>query len=152
VRPALVGVPYDASSSFLRGAAGAPAAIRDALHSRAGNPWAERLVEVAPLQVIAQPLEGGVVVEQGAQQRLFGLDIGRRMRDDDIVGRGTKVERGDKGHSLSIAQRRPLTHGQKRAAAALPTRTWEAVDKPLKQPPPTRGGGPLGMVQITTSR
>ena len=52
MRPALVGVPYDASSSFLRGAAGAPAAIRDALHSRAGNPWAERLVEVASPHVI----------------------------------------------------------------------------------------------------
>ncbi len=40
--PVLVGVPYDASSSFLRGAAGAPAAIRAALNSPAGNPWSER--------------------------------------------------------------------------------------------------------------
>ncbi len=41
-RPVLIGLPYDASSSFLRGAAAAPAAIRGALHSPAGNSWSER--------------------------------------------------------------------------------------------------------------
>jgi agmatinase len=45
-RPVLFGVPYDASSSFLRGAAAGPAAIRDALASPAGNPYCERLVRV----------------------------------------------------------------------------------------------------------
>ncbi|MCC7052052.1 MAG: agmatinase [Gemmatimonadaceae bacterium] len=39
--PCLVGVPYDASSSFLRGPAEAPALIRAALHSPAGNDWTE---------------------------------------------------------------------------------------------------------------
>lgn len=39
--PALLGVPYDASSSFLRGAALAPPLIRAALHSPAGNAWTE---------------------------------------------------------------------------------------------------------------
>jgi arginase len=43
-RPTLIGMPYDASSSFQRGAALAPLVIREALHSPAGNPWAERLV------------------------------------------------------------------------------------------------------------
>ena len=41
-RPVLLGLPYDASSSFLRGAAAAPPAIRAALHSPAGNAWSER--------------------------------------------------------------------------------------------------------------
>ncbi len=41
-QPVLIGLPYDASSSFLRGAAAAPPAIRAALHSSAGNPWSER--------------------------------------------------------------------------------------------------------------
>ncbi len=40
-RVALLGVPYDASSSFLRGPAGAPAAIREALWTEAGNSWTE---------------------------------------------------------------------------------------------------------------
>jgi arginase len=38
---ALLGVPYDASSSFQRGAAGAPVLIREALWSEAGNTWTE---------------------------------------------------------------------------------------------------------------
>jgi agmatinase len=45
VLPALLGIPYDASSSFQRGAADAPPIIRRALRSSAGNPWAERLVK-----------------------------------------------------------------------------------------------------------
>lgn len=41
-RPQLLGVPYDASSSFLRGAAEAPPHIRQALRSPAGNNFTER--------------------------------------------------------------------------------------------------------------
>jgi arginase len=38
---ALLGVPYDASSSYQRGAAAAPVVIREALWSEAGNSWTE---------------------------------------------------------------------------------------------------------------
>jgi arginase len=41
----LIGVPYDASSSFLRGAAGAPPRVREALFSPGGNNWSERIVD-----------------------------------------------------------------------------------------------------------
>jgi agmatinase len=44
--PTLLGLPYDASSSFLRGAAEAPALIRSALHSPAGNSWTELGVDL----------------------------------------------------------------------------------------------------------
>ncbi|MGH7538667.1 MAG: agmatinase [Gemmatimonadales bacterium] len=44
--PTLLGVPYDASSSYRRGAAAAPATIRDAVRSPAGNSWTERLVDL----------------------------------------------------------------------------------------------------------
>lgn len=40
-RPTLLGVRYDASSSFLRGSAAAPPAIRAELHSDASNSWSE---------------------------------------------------------------------------------------------------------------
>lgn len=40
-RPTLLGVPWDASSSFLRGPAAAPAAIREALRSSHTNPYTE---------------------------------------------------------------------------------------------------------------
>jgi agmatinase len=42
VRPKLIGLPYDASSSFLRGSAAAPPLIRQAISSPAGNPFSER--------------------------------------------------------------------------------------------------------------
>lgn len=45
--PTLIGVPYDASSSFLRGAAAAPPAIRAALRSSAANLWTEDLRDLS---------------------------------------------------------------------------------------------------------
>jgi arginase len=42
-RPRLVGVPYDLSSSYLRGPADAPPLIRAALRSPAGHSWTEHL-------------------------------------------------------------------------------------------------------------
>jgi len=42
-RPCLIGIPYDASSSFLRGAAGAPPHVREALFSPARSLWTEDL-------------------------------------------------------------------------------------------------------------
>jgi len=45
--PTLLGVPYDAASSFRRGAAGAPSRIREALHSPAGNVWTETFVDLS---------------------------------------------------------------------------------------------------------
>lgn len=45
-RPRLIGLPYDSSSSFLRGAAEAPPLIRAALASPAGNSWTEGLQDL----------------------------------------------------------------------------------------------------------
>jgi len=45
-RPILLGLPYDGSSSFLSGARLAPAAIRRALRSPAGNLWSEALIDL----------------------------------------------------------------------------------------------------------
>jgi arginase len=46
MKVALLGVPYDASSSYQRGAAGAPVLIREALWSEAGNTWAESGIDL----------------------------------------------------------------------------------------------------------
>lgn len=46
MRVAVLGVPYDASSSYQRGAAGAPVAIREALWSEAGNSWTESGIDL----------------------------------------------------------------------------------------------------------
>ena len=45
--PRLIGLPWDASSSYLRGPAEAPPLIRAALHSPAGNAWTESLRSIA---------------------------------------------------------------------------------------------------------
>jgi arginase len=44
--PTLIGVPYDASSSFARGPADAPAVIRGALWSPSANSWTELGVDI----------------------------------------------------------------------------------------------------------
>jgi arginase len=40
-KPALLGIPFDANSSYLRGAAGAPPLIREAFHCDSSNSWSE---------------------------------------------------------------------------------------------------------------
>jgi agmatinase len=44
--PTLIGLPYDGGSSFRRGAAAAPRAIREALRSPASNSWSEMGVDI----------------------------------------------------------------------------------------------------------
>lgn len=47
--PQLIGIPYDASSSFLRGSAAGPPLIRAALHSPAGNRYTENGADLSQL-------------------------------------------------------------------------------------------------------
>jgi agmatinase len=51
-RPTLIGLPYDASSSFRRGAAAAPPLIREALRSPASNAWSEALLDIGAPDVL----------------------------------------------------------------------------------------------------
>ena len=44
--PTLIGLPYDASSSYQRGPADAPPVIRDALWSPSANTWTELGVDI----------------------------------------------------------------------------------------------------------
>jgi agmatinase len=44
--PTLLGIPFDANSSYLRGAAAAPAKIRQAMRSQASNRWTELGVDL----------------------------------------------------------------------------------------------------------
>lgn len=63
----LLGLPYDASSSFMRGPAKAPQAIRDALRSPSTNSWSESGVAVLD-QAIMRDV-GDVDLGDGAQAR-----------------------------------------------------------------------------------
>ena len=52
-RPQIIGLPYDASSSFRRGTADGPGAIRAALHTPAGNYWSEDLHDLGAEGVLS---------------------------------------------------------------------------------------------------
>lgn len=71
--PQLVGVSYDASSSFLRGSAAAPPLIRAALHSPAGNPYTEhggdlrQLTDAGDLQLGDEPAAARAAIQSGIE-------------------------------------------------------------------------------------
>lgn len=71
VRPQLIGVPYDASSSFLRGSAAAPPLIRQALWSPAQNRFTENgadltgLTDAGDLRLSETPAEARDQIELG---------------------------------------------------------------------------------------
>ena len=86
--PRLIGIPYDASSSFLRGAAAAPPLIRSAMHSPAGNNYTEngadlsQLSDAGDLSLSDDPasarsaIEAGIarVIEDGFRPIVLGGD------------------------------------------------------------------------------
>jgi agmatinase len=59
----LLGIPYDAASSFKRGPSLAPTRIREALWSAAGNSWTERLVDFSDSAVLADAGDVHIVDE-----------------------------------------------------------------------------------------
>ena len=78
--PTLVGLPYDASSSYERGAADAPAAIREALWSPSANSWTELGVNIGAERAIT---DAGDLEIQGcapaAARRTIETGIARLM-------------------------------------------------------------------------
>jgi agmatinase len=72
---ALLGVPYDAASSFRRGPAVAPAHIRSALASSAGNSWSEQLVDISAPTVLSDA--GDVVLDEGDVRDLIDAGVTR---------------------------------------------------------------------------
>ncbi len=76
---AILGVPWDASSSFARGAAEAPPRIREALWSPSSNSWNERgddlsaaalLTDAGDLSLPADAAEARQAIEAGVRQVL----------------------------------------------------------------------------------
>lgn len=76
----LLGVPYDAASSFLRGPAEAPRLIREALHSPSSNLWTETGVDLGAPGILGDA--GDVDVSHGERIR-EDIEAGvRRVLDD----------------------------------------------------------------------
>lgn len=73
--PTLIGVPFDAASSFRRGPAAAPAAIRAALRSPAGNAWTEGLIDLGTAGVLADAGDLELLESSSAAARA-GIEAG----------------------------------------------------------------------------
>lgn len=77
-RPQLIGLPYDASSSFLRGAAAGPPLIREAIWSPAGNKFTENgsdlsgLTDAGDLSLSETPAKAREQIEMGIGALLAG--------------------------------------------------------------------------------
>ncbi|MGH7714018.1 MAG: agmatinase, partial [Gemmatimonadaceae bacterium] len=93
--PTLLGLPYDAASSFMRGAAAGPAKIREALHSPAGNSWTEALVDLGA---------AGVLQDAG--------DVRFSESDDALLAIETAVERilANGGRPISLGGDHGVTY------------------------------------------
>ena len=72
--PSLLGVPYDAASSFLRGAAAAPPAIRDALFSSASNLWTEQGIDLGAPGALADAGDLAIGADLAAGDVHFLID------------------------------------------------------------------------------
>ena len=92
--PALLGIPYDASSSYRRGAAAAPEEIRRALHSDASNSWSESGIEVVTSDALGDI--GDLDVSDDSQVR---ETIERGIRDLISIGHRPISLGGD--HSIT---------------------------------------------------
>jgi agmatinase len=79
VRATLLGVPYDGGSSFQRGAAGGPAAIRAALRSASSNTWNEDIVDVDVLLG-----DSGDVVVTGVADPLQAIEAAAAALDPEV--------------------------------------------------------------------
>jgi len=95
-RVALLGVCYDGSSSYLRGAAGAPPVIREALWSEAGNPWTELGID---LSTAALDDEGDLTPAENEDPAQVRRAIEEAVRHIAQSGRRPLVLGGD--HSIT---------------------------------------------------
>ena len=76
---ALLGVPVDHNSSYMTGAALAPARIREAIHSDSSNMWTELGVNLGPRDEIIEGLERRLLTtyqESGRKVTLIGHSLG----------------------------------------------------------------------------
>lgn len=78
--PTLVGVPYDRASSFLRGAAAAPALIRRELASDAGNGVSEGLIDLRAPGALVDAGDVDLHGDDDPQQRITDTLIGALAR------------------------------------------------------------------------
>jgi arginase len=113
--PVLVGVPFDANSSFMRGPAEAPPRIREALLSPASNPWTETSVD---LSVPGKWLDAGDL-DLGDEARAFA-EIEEAIAR--VRGRGLRPVSLGGDHSITY----PILRGLARDGASFDVLHFDA--------------------------
>ena len=97
--PTLIGVPYDRASSFLRGAAAAPALIRRELASDAGNGVSEALIDLRAPGALADAGDIELSVDADPQRAIIDALAGVLERGDRPISLG-----GDHSITFPIVQ------------------------------------------------
>lgn len=68
MNPALIGIPWDENSSFMRGAAEAPPLIRAAFHSESANLWSESGIDFGATPIFdagdVEPVSGSAMLDK----------------------------------------------------------------------------------------
>ncbi|MGH9854545.1 MAG: arginase family protein, partial [Blastocatellia bacterium] len=68
MNPALIGIPWDENSSFMRGAAEAPPLIRAAFHSESANLWSESGIDFGARPIFdagdVEPASGAAMLDR----------------------------------------------------------------------------------------
>jgi agmatinase len=105
-RPTLIGVPFDAASSFLRGAADAPPHIRRALESPSSNAWSESGME---LGAVALDDAGDVEIDENDARGSI-----ERAIEAVIAGGGLPISLGG-DHSITY----PILRAVRKSHPAL---------------------------------
>ena len=111
-RPTLIGLPYDASSSFLRGAAAAPPLIRAALASPASNDWSESGIDLGAPGVLADAgdlalpatAEARALITAGIAAVLAGGGIPLALGGDHSVSYPILAALGPRHPGLTLVQ------------------------------------------------
>jgi len=112
-RPTLLGCPWDASSSYLRGSAAAPPLIRRALESASANRWSESLIDLGAAGVVG---DAGDLDLTGEEPRRI-IEQGAR----DVIAR--------QGRPVSLGGDHSITYPLLRAVrSAHPTLTVLHID------------------------
>lgn len=105
----LLGIPWDASSSFERGAAEAPAKIRQALHSPSSNFWNERGDEISASGLLHD--QGDLLLSDDAAAARAAIEAGVRA----VIERGLKPLMLGGDHSVTY----PILRAFKDPSTAL---------------------------------
>ena len=117
---AVLGVPFDEKSSYLRGAAGGPAAIRKASTGKCYNEYSELGVNLAEETVL---VDLGDVDVSGDADKTFAA-IEKDVAGDPGQGRRPRRPRRGSFHHLSRPQGlRPQVHRPSTSSISTPTRT-----------------------------